>query len=77
MTQCDKGVLNTLSQQIHEANRKWWFDKEGNKLTRNKGEMLMLVVSEIAEAMEGERKRISWTTTYRTGRWLKWSWQTR
>lgn len=30
----------------------------GELLERNKGEMLMLVVSEVAEAMEGERKNL-------------------
>lgn len=35
----------------------WWHDvKTGKPLERNKGEMLMLMVSEIAEAMEGVRK---------------------
>lgn len=35
----------------------WWHDlKTGEPLERNKGELLMLMVSEIAEAMEGERK---------------------
>lgn len=39
----------------------WWTDlKTGESLIgkRNKGEMLMLMVSEIAEAMEGERKNL-------------------
>ena len=30
--------------------------KTGEKIKRNKGELLMLMVSEISEAMEGERK---------------------
>ena len=35
----------------------WWNDvNTGQPLERNKGELLMLMVSEIAEAMEGERK---------------------
>lgn len=35
----------------------WWSDLEtGMPKERNKGELLMLIVSEIAEAMEGERK---------------------
>lgn len=43
----------------HEAARAggWWHDVEtGAPIKRNKGELLMLIVSEIAEAMEGERK---------------------
>ena len=35
----------------------WWSDlATGKPKERNKGELLMLIVSEIAEAMEGERK---------------------
>lgn len=37
----------------------WWNDpKTGEPLKRNKGEQLMLIVSEVAEAMEGARKGI-------------------
>ena len=37
----------------------WWSDLEtGERKQRNKGELLMLIVSEIAEAMEGERKNL-------------------
>ena len=49
--------LNGFAKLCHEANIKWWYDiHTGALLDRNKGEMLMLMVSEIAEAMEGERK---------------------
>lgn len=49
--------LNTFCRDIHDSNRTWWYDHmTGKKLDRNKGEMLMLIVSEVAEAMEGERK---------------------
>ena len=49
--------FNQLAKEVHEANTLWWHDpKTGERLQRNKGEMLMLIVSEIAEAMEGERK---------------------
>lgn len=49
--------LNHLAKDTHAANRKWWYDiKTGERLERNKGELLMLIVSELAEAMEGERK---------------------
>ena len=38
----------------------WWTDLTTNEpLKRNKGEQLMLVVTEIAEAMEGVRKGIN------------------
>lgn len=50
-------MLNELAKKCHENNQIWWHDPEtGERLNRNKGEMLMLIVSEIAEAMEGERK---------------------
>lgn len=49
--------LNQLSDTCHKANLKWWVDlKTSEPLSRNKGELLMLIVSEISEAMEGERK---------------------
>lgn len=51
------GPLNKLAAECHAANQHWWHDPmTGAKLVRNKGEMLMLIVSEISEAMEGERK---------------------
>jgi len=49
--------LNELASICHAANIKWWQDPAtGARIERNKGELLMLIVSEIAEAMEGERK---------------------
>jgi hypothetical protein len=52
-----KTNFNELAAEIHSANHQWWHDPvTGARLQRNKGELLMLVVSEIAEAMEGERK---------------------
>jgi NTP pyrophosphatase (non-canonical NTP hydrolase) len=51
-------VIRNLQADIHIRNRKWWFDEAGERLNRNKGELLMLMVSEIAEGMEGERKSL-------------------
>jgi NTP pyrophosphatase (non-canonical NTP hydrolase) len=49
--------LNSLVSLIHARNATWWHDlTTGERLKRNRGELLMLVVSELAEAMEGERK---------------------
>jgi NTP pyrophosphatase (non-canonical NTP hydrolase) len=49
--------LNDYALECHTAASRWWHDiHTGERLERNKGELLMLVVSEIAEAMEGERK---------------------
>lgn len=44
--------LNELSKSVFEANKKkgFWDDR------KNKGEVLMLVVSELAEALEADRK---------------------
>lgn len=54
-----KDTLNELSTLCRLQNDKWWRDLHTNeKITRNKGELLMLMVSEIAEAMEGERKNL-------------------
>lgn len=51
--------LNALAARVHAGNAKWWRDLEtGAPLKRNVGELLMLVVSEVAEAMEGHRKSL-------------------
>lgn len=51
--------LNALAARVHEANKQWWIDLQtGAPLDRNMDEMLMLVVSEFAEAMEGHRKNL-------------------
>ncbi len=49
-------LINELADNIHKGNHKWWHDKNGTPLQRNKGELLCLIHSEISEAMEGERK---------------------
>jgi NTP pyrophosphatase (non-canonical NTP hydrolase) len=48
--------LNAYAAECHAANAKWWEREDGTPIERNKGELLMLMVSEISEAMEGERK---------------------
>lgn len=49
--------LNSYAKRCHDANLTWWHDPAtGQPKERNKGELLMLMVSELAEAMEGERK---------------------
>lgn len=48
--------LNGYSSLCHDANNQWWHDADGNKIERNKGELLCLIHSEVSEAMEGERK---------------------
>lgn len=50
-------MLNQLAQYAHEANKKWWLDPHtGEPIQRNKGELLMLIVTELSEALEGIRK---------------------
>ena len=52
-------TLNQMAAEQHAANATWWHDPAtGERLVRNKGELLMLIVSEISEAMEGERKSL-------------------
>ena len=49
--------VNTLMQQVHKANEKWWIDlKTGEKKERNFGEAIALIHSELSEALEGNRK---------------------
>lgn len=51
--------LNEMAARVHAENSRWWHDLEtGERLDRNKGQMLMLVVSELSEALEGERKNL-------------------
>ncbi len=51
--------LNECSAECFKANEKWHHDLvTGKRLDRNKGELFMLMVSEISEAMEGERKNL-------------------
>lgn len=51
------GLLNAIAGRVHQANSKWWVDIDtGEPITRNVGEMLMLCVSELSEALEGHRK---------------------
>jgi NTP pyrophosphatase (non-canonical NTP hydrolase) len=50
-------TLNELREMCHKANERFWQDiHTGEKIVRNKGELLMLIVTEIAEATEGERR---------------------
>lgn len=52
-------TYNELAAECHSNNMKWWHDlTTGERLNRNMGELLMLVVSEFAEALEGSRKNL-------------------
>jgi NTP pyrophosphatase (non-canonical NTP hydrolase) len=49
--------LNDHAKRCHKLNDKWWRDPfTGDKIERNKGELFMLMVTELCEAFEGERK---------------------
>lgn len=51
--------LNEQAKIVHKANEKWWQDPRTQQpIKRNKRELAMLIISEIAEAMEGERKNL-------------------
>lgn len=51
--------LNELAIHIHELNQKWWVDmKTGEPIARNAKELLALVISEVSECLEGERKNL-------------------
>lgn len=51
--------LNDYAAIVHKANEKWWQDPHtGEPIERNKGEQLMLIVTELAEGFEGIRKNL-------------------
>lgn len=51
--------LTVLADRVHGANKKWWIDLDTEQpVQRNVGELLMLAVSELAEALEGHRKNL-------------------
>lgn len=51
--------LNQLAQRVHRANKKWWTNlATGQPIERNRYELIALVISELSEALEGERKNL-------------------
>ena len=51
--------FNNAAREVRYINKNWWIDIDtGKSLERNIGELLMLVVSELSEAMEGDRKNL-------------------
>ena len=50
--------LDALQLAVHRDNEKWWCDKDGKRLDRNKGEMIALMHSELSECLEGVRKSL-------------------
>lgn len=51
--------LNDYAKECHEDNMKWWQDPATKApLSRNKGELIALMHSELSECLEGERKNL-------------------
>lgn len=49
--------LNRMAERTGRDNHRWWVDLHTQEeIDRNAGEMCMLVVSELSESMEGDRK---------------------
>ena len=48
--------LNDFADACHKASHNWWYDADGTKKERNKGELIALMHSELSEALEGIRK---------------------
>jgi len=49
--------LNWLAAILHHKNARWWQDpRTGERIERNKGEMIALKHSELSEMLEGVRK---------------------
>lgn len=49
--------LNDYSAESRTDNDKWWHNPQtGEKITRNKGELIALMHSELSECLEGVRK---------------------
>lgn len=51
-------TLNDYADVCHHIAREtgWWTNRDGSPKERNKGELLLLIISEIVEAGEGLRK---------------------
>ena len=51
--------MRFMQELIHKQHVGWWTDLDTGELKqRNDGELLMLIVTELAEAMEGYRKNL-------------------
>jgi hypothetical protein len=55
----DDEILNHMASAVHVLNATWWHDlTTGERLQRNKGELIALMHSELSEMLEGERKSL-------------------
>ena len=52
--------LRIAIRMCHEASVRagWWSDRAGQRIMRNRGEMIALIHSELSEALEAERKNL-------------------
>lgn len=51
--------LNARAEVVHQANIKWWQNVHtGEPIERNRCELVALIISELSEALEGERKNL-------------------
>ncbi len=51
--------FNSLATDIHaNENKKWWYDQDGSEIINPDHRLLILVVSEIIESLEGYRKSL-------------------
>lgn len=52
-----KEEINNLAKDLHQRNIRWWQNPAtGERIERNKGEMIALMHSELSEMLEGIRK---------------------
>lgn len=49
---------NSYAAHIHELNARWWQNPDGSPKELDKGERFMLMVSELSEALEADRKEL-------------------
>lgn len=52
----DSFSYNSYAKHIHELNARWWQNFDGSPKELDKGERFMLMVSELSEALEADRK---------------------
>lgn len=54
-----KNGIEIAMRLCHDAavRNGWWNNRQGQRIQRNKGEMIALMHSELSEALEGERKQ--------------------
>lgn len=55
----EANFFNKLADDVHSnENRKWWYNQDGSEIVNPDNRLLILVISEIIEALEGYRKSL-------------------